>query len=56
MQDHMIPVKLKGKQMVFNKETRKLLKVADIKIPSFNEMDSILACSFVNKYGNGTNI
>jgi hypothetical protein len=43
MQDHMKPLKYKGKKYVKNTLTGKIYEVADIQLPSFNEMDSMQA-------------
>jgi hypothetical protein len=43
MQDHMVPFSKNGKKYVKNRETGKVMEVADIQLPSFNEMDSMRA-------------
>lgn len=43
MNDHMVPFTYKGKKYVKNMETGKVMEVADIQLPSFNEMDSLRA-------------
>ena len=40
MQDHMVPFTYKGKAFVVNMDTRRVLEVADIQLPSFNEAES----------------
>lgn len=41
MQDHMVPFTLNGKKMVKNMITGKVMEVADIQLPSFDEMADI---------------
>jgi len=43
MNDHMVPFTYKGKKYVKDTITGEVFKVADIQLPSFNEMDSLRA-------------
>jgi hypothetical protein len=43
MQDHMVPFEKDGKKYVKNEMTGEVKEVADIKLPSFNEMASLRA-------------